>query len=370
MSTSTSSRGAAGAGRWRRSAPHRRDHGGGEQEAARRGPPASAAPAGQPGDLDAGRGAQGQDVAGRRAPRAARGPAGRPAATRRSRRSPAPPSRRRRPAGTRRRRAGATRSRRSGRGSGRSGRPARPRRRPRPLRPRRRRPGRAVQDEVDVDLARLRPRGRGRCRCGSDSPLLGQRAPLAVPVGAGRAVVDAAAGEREQHLDPLVPAVGCELVEVGAGEGHAQEARAQPLQARHPDGERPVGGDLRVSTVMGPLPVAGRSGRDVLLRPALPCAPSVAHGRGGSRHRDVRPTTRTPRAASRIGRRPSVRSGGGLRASRWRSARPGTAAGRPARWRPAGPRTSRRASPRRAPSPRRPRRCRGRRGRGTPWPRR
>ena len=244
-------RGAAAAARSRTA----RDHGVGEQAPRGAGTAASAGHRGSQVTSTPSGARQGEDVAGRRAPRAGRAPAARPAGTRRSRRSPGPPSRRRRRAGTRRRPAGATRSRRSGRGTGRSGRSGRPRRRRRPAPPtptpgRSRRAARSRRRSPAAPAAR-----RARCRCGSGcAASSGSARHSRVPVGAGRAVAHARAVEREEHLDPLVPAVGGALVEVGAGEGHAQEARAQPLQSGHLDGERPVGGDLQRLDGHGPSP--------------------------------------------------------------------------------------------------------------------
>src|SRR3954447_14446198 len=105
-------------------------------------------------------------------------------------------------------------------------------------------PGRAggavVDDEVDVHLSLGRSRRAHRVRADRVAPLGRQGPPLAVPVRARGAVDQPAAGQREEHLDPLVEPAGGELVEVGAPEGDPDEARGQPLGAHGGGGEGPV----------------------------------------------------------------------------------------------------------------------------------
>ena len=48
-----------------------------------------------------------------------------------------------------------------------------------------------------------------------------------------RAVVQPPVRRGQEDLDPLVPAVGGEVVERRSGEGDPQEAGAQPLRVRH-----------------------------------------------------------------------------------------------------------------------------------------
>ena len=185
-----------------------RDDGRGQQQPVRRRRPVGR-PRGSQVTSHAGRGGQRQDVGGRRAPRAGRGPAARPAATRRSRRSPGPPSRRRRRAGSEASAGGCHSKPPVGPGKRAFG-PISTTSSPTAA-------GSAQADAGPVapcstkstSISRaLRPGGPHGVRADRVPPLLGEGAPLAVPVGAGRAVGDAAAGEGEQDLDPLVPAVG------------------------------------------------------------------------------------------------------------------------------------------------------------------
>ena len=105
--------------------------------------------------------------------------------------------------------------------------------------------GLAVEHEVDVELAQLRPYGAHGVGADRVLQLRGERTPAPVPVVAAADGGEAAAGQREDHLDPLVEALVGEVGQLLAAEGDPDETRAEPSRPQDLHGEGAIGGNLR-----------------------------------------------------------------------------------------------------------------------------